>query len=421
VDKNKFSRLRLLAHYLAATRNEIAIDESVYSLCSCEPNNLAYAPRPAKLISFAGSNFRSIRFVIKLAAFMWKVGLDKCWFMLDFVRLMVVKDKFDIRYSNLPSDLPIGLSFSPRALGVLESAGVLSGMGGLIKCPGSEALDLDSKKILVFSFSALLTWQDCIQALRMSFIISSRMRRKALFDVWRLQSYTAFKWIAFYLAIEKMSSHQFVITDHYDRWAVLMDRLVAGRPKKKSSLALVQHGSLVGLASTSMESSFSVKIPTRLCNVAKLYAYNEGSAEVFRNHILSRRAAAHPLEVEFFKPKISLSPVSSDFSVLIVGHAICENFHLYLYDQIGSNSTVDFFYKPHPTVSPSKEIKSRGWHMIEQDDFFPEVDLLISYPSTLVAEYEGRGIGAVLHPLAIRPEEYCEVLLKINNQLQAAK
>ncbi|WP_460159316.1 hypothetical protein [Pseudomonas sp. S3_H09] len=420
MDKNKSSQLRLLAHYLAATKNEVAIDKSVYSLCSCEPSDLGYAPRPAKLISIAGSNLRSIRLIINLAAFMWRVGLDKCWFLLDFLRLMIVKDRFDDRYSNLPSNLPIGLSFSPRALGVLESAGVLNGMGALIKCPGSEALDLDSR-VLAFNFSALLTWQDCIQALRLSFIISSRMRKKALFDVWRLQSYTAFKWIAFYLAIEKMSSHKFVITDHYDRWAVLMDRLVAERSKKESSLTIVQHGSLVGLASTSMESSFSVEIPTRLCNVAKLYVYNEGSAEVFRHYILSHRATEHSLEVEFFKPKISLSPVSSDFSVLIVGHAICENFHLYLYDQVVSNYTVDFFYKPHPTVSPSKEIKSRGWHMIEQADFFPEVDLLISYPSTLVAEYEGRGIGAVLHPLAIKPEEYCEVLSRINNKLQAVK
>lgn len=419
MDNKMRRRFKLLAHYLAATKNEIAVDESVYSLCACDPSKLAYAPRPAKFLSVIGSGFLSARFFIQVVSLLWRMGFDKCWFLFDFLRLLIGKEKFDLRFLDLPSNKPVALAFSPRALGVLESVDALSYSSCLIRGPGSEGLVVNSK-LTVLDYSSLLTWWDCAQALRLSFFISSRMGHKAAFKVWRLQSYTAFKWIAFYLAIEKIPSHKFVITDHYDRWAVLIDRLVAEK-KTQSSLTIVQHGSLVGLSSTSMETTFSVKIPTRLRNVDKLYVYNEASAEVFRKYIIFRGNLKRDLDIECFKPKISLTPVSSGFSVLIVGHAICENFHIFLYDRIMSDSSIDFFYKPHPTVSPSKEIRARGWHMIEQADFFPKVDLLISYPSTLVAEYEGSGIGAILHPLAIQPEEYESVLSKITNKLQSAK
>ncbi|BBP60728.1 hypothetical protein [Pseudomonas sp. St316] len=420
MDNKARRQLRLIAHYLAATKNEIAVDQSVYSLCACDPSQLAYAPRPAKLWSVIGSGLVPARVVIKFVSLLWRMGLDKCWFLFDFLRLLIGKEKFDAGFLALPSEMPVALSFSPRALGVLESVNALSHSSCLVRGPGSERLVV-SPEVTVLNYSSLLTWRDCTEALRLSFIISGRMRHKSAFKIWRLQSYTAFKWIAFYLAIEKMPSHKFVITDHYDRWAVLVDRLVAEKKKAQSSLTIVQHGSLVGLSSTSMEATFSVKIPTRLGSVSKLYVYNEGAAEVFRKHILSCGSLRRGLEVECFKPGISLSPVSSDFSVLIVGHAICENFHLFLYDQMVSNSTIDFFYKPHPTVSPSREVRARGWYLIEQADFFPKVDLLISYPSTLVAEYEGSGIGAILHPLAIKPEEYEAVLSKIINKLQSAK
>ncbi|WP_053146556.1 hypothetical protein [Pseudomonas sp. P97.38] len=419
MDKKKHGRLRLLAHYLAATRNEIAVDESVYSLCACDPSKLAYAPRPAKFLSVIGEGFFVARVFIRVVSWLWYLGLDKCWFLFDFSRLLISKDKFDLRFLGLPSDRSIALSFSPRALSVLESVDALSQSSCLVRGPGSEGV-ITSPGLTVLNYSSFLTWRDCVEALRLSFIVSSRMKRKNDLSIWKLQSYTAFKWIVFYFAIEKMPSHKFVITDHYDRWAVLVDRLVARR-KVSSGLTIVQHGSLVGLSSTSMETTFSVKIPTRLVSVNKLYVYNQGAAEVFRKYILSCANRRRDLEVECFKPKISLSPVSSDFSVLIVGHAICESFHLFLYDQMVSNSGIDFFYKPHPTVSPSREIRARGWHMIEQADFFPKVDLLISYPSTLVAEYEGSGIGAILHPLAIKPAEYEAVLSKIMSKLQSAK
>ncbi|MDO7895446.1 hypothetical protein [Pseudomonas citrulli] len=420
MDNQARRRLRLLAHYLAATKNEIAVDQSIYSLCASDPVVLAYAPRPAKLLSVIGAGSVAARFIIKFVSFLWRMGLDKCWFLFDFIRLLIGKEKFNAGFLVLSSEKPVALSFSPRALGVLEAVDALSYSSCLVRGPGGGGL-LTGPEVTVLNYSSLLTWRDCAEALRLSLIISSRMKCKPTFEIWRLQSYTAFKWIAFYLAIEKLPSHKFVITDHYDRWAVLVDRLVAEKKKAQSSLTIVQHGSLVGLSSTSMETTFSVQIPTRLRSVNKLYVYNEGAAEVFRKHILACGSLKRGLEIEYFKPRISLSPVSSDFSVLIVGHAICENFHLFLYDQMVSNSAIDFFYKPHPTVSPSREVRARGWHMIEQTDFFPKVDLLISYPSTLVAEYEGSGIGAILHPLAIKPEEYEAVLSKIINKLQSAK
>ncbi|MGX9565685.1 hypothetical protein [Pseudomonas sp. CFBP 5748] len=420
VDKRSSKRLKLLMHYLAATKNEVAVDKSVYLLCSCEPSSLAYAPRPAKLLSVVGENLRLARFVIVLIGFIWRIGGDKCWFFIEFLRLMALKDRFDSRYLELPSNSSVGFCSSLRALNVLQSAGALADVGCLIKWPGCDALSL-GPKVSSVDFSTLLTWRDCVRALRLSCIVSRKMRSRFFFKNWSLQSYTAFKWIAFYLAVEKIPAQEFIVADHYNRWAVLMDRLVA--EKKNAVLTLVQHGALLGLTSTSMDSNFSLDIPTRLKSVTKLYVYDEGAARVFGDNILSSSDLGG-IDINFFKPKISLSPVLADssvLSVLIVGHAICEDFHLFVYDQLVHDFDVNFFYKPHPTVAPSKAIKSRNWHVVDGADFFPEVDLLISYPSTLVAEYEGCGIGAVVHPLAIESDGFHEVLSIISNKLHSLK
>ena len=48
-------------------------------------------------------------------------------------------------------------------------------------------------------------------------------------------------------------------------------------------------------------------------------------------------------------------------------------------------------------MTAGSEILNKNWTFIQEKNYFPAVDLLISYPSTLVTEYSNNGVAAVIH------------------------
>jgi hypothetical protein len=253
---------------------------------------------------------------------------------------------------------------------------------------------------------------DIFQALINAILVTYALARHPNRSKWTLQSYTAFRWFLVRYAIDRISG-PLVIAEHFDRWAVLIDRSIRESRRKTifdsgRRLVLIQHGALGGMR---MDNA-PLKLPIKLGCVDMLYAYDESEEDLFRNSILISRRIDQSLRVEYFKPSIKLSgePISSRPRILFVGHPICEHFHAALYCGLKEAGDVDFFYKPHPKASMSSDMAKFGWKIIYNSEIFPRVDLLIAYPSTLVIEYKESGIEALVHPIDIRIERLPEFI-----------
>lgn len=102
--------------------------------------------------------------------------------------------------------------------------------------------------------------------------------------------------------------------------------------------------------------------------------------------------------------------------LLFVGHPICETLHVHIVEALGEG--ISSYYKPHPANPSSARVNSASWTVIHDKTVFPEVDLLISYPSTLVKEYEGMNIPAIIHPLNMPPADAGDLIESIKRAVE---
>ena len=78
---------------------------------------------------------------------------------------------------------------------------------------------------------------------------------------------------------------------------------------------------------------------------------------------------------------------------------------------------VAVFYKPHPLAGLPTSCKEKFWIIIEERELFPVVNLVVSYRSTLITEYEHHGIMSIVHGLTNTTDECSQVVTKILSSL----
>jgi hypothetical protein len=147
--------------------------------------------------------------------------------------------------------------------------------------------------------------------------------------------------------------------------------------------------------------------------------FDEHSRLVFENDILSSRCLARGVEVQRYSPLIDLVCLPAEYKVkvLFVGHPICEAIQIEVFKRMVDTFKVSVYYKPHPTAGMSALARGQGWTVIEDKRIFPTVDLIVSYPSTLVQEYAGQGVSAVMHPLQSQEEGGAGVFADLQSKL----
>lgn len=390
--------LRLLADYLAATRNEIAVDEMFLALARQKPESVGYLPRVPHWVNWAERNPRLIRAAWRLLRLLWLSGGAFAYFGLELAKF------FRFRAATgrtKPISLADGaiLGFSSRVPDVVDHERFPGLPTCWLTCPWVEMRSLPDEAVEV-PLVSLLTAKDLWRAFVCSLRATYLLRRKQ--SNWVLQSYTAFRWFAARSAVDRIGG-TLVTTEHYDRWAVLADRSVRASRRKGGALRLVmmQHGSLGGLGGGGSSHGALKPWPTRLSCVDELYAYSLDEEAVFRRTVLRNSRGKPTPSVHYFTPRIALEgELSSErLRLLFVGHPLCETFQTALYAALRERAEVEVFYKPHPKAPMSASMAEVGWTVIDNPGMFPRVDMLVSYPSTLVIEYEGMGTQAVVHPL----------------------
>lgn len=405
-----YANRRYLAEYRLATDNEIAVDMLVFRRAGKGPETAGYLPRvPLWLGRFAHRPIMT-RSISTLARVAWCLTVGVPFHAFAALRLYARMRRRGGNEKDLLKDAEtVGLALSRRALEVITSPQVLVQPVWIVP-PWVEVTDNTSNKMHV-SLLSLLGVLDLLTAFWLAVRVTVAFACDRRRGKWILQTYTAVPWLLTRMALERVDA-DFIMAEHFDRWAVLAD--LATRAKRRSGhahskLTLLQHGSVGSLDAHSGR----IQLRYRLASVERLFVYDNAAEAIFRTEILSSSAATK-IEVHYFTPRITLTPLSSSGKarILFVGHPLCAELQVAVLDGLRDDDVITY-YKPHPIAGLPSICEHRRWTIITERDFFPEADFLVAYRSTLVLEYKQHNVDAVLHSLTNETAEAAMVLQKL--------
>lgn len=405
-------RQQMLVDYLDATDNEIAVDQMLFGMAHTTPERVGYLPRVSRWVGRAKRYPYFSKLLWWALWVLWLGGGAILFFAYELLHFDWLRRHS--KQQNSEDDLLSNgavLALSTRVGGVVSPQRFPGLPTAWLTCPWApqHSLPKDAHELMLMAFVKRHDlFESYLDAVHSSYSLARNSQRSN----WALQTYTAFRWFMVRRVVDRISG-TLVMVEHFDRWAVLADRSVQLACKKSmpKRLVLIQHGALGGLGRSNQVAKF-MSLPARLTSVQELYVYSSQEEEVFRTAVFAQDNTSYPLVVHYFKPLIALQGAvkSATPRVLFVGHPFCEKFQVSVYKVLHELLNVDVFYKPHPKAPMSADMVEVGWKIIDNVSRFPRVELLISYPSTLVIEYEVVGIPASIHPLDMEVDSLDEFI-----------
>lgn len=399
---------RRLVSYFQATSNEIALDVLCYKAMNVSPKAGNYMPRPTKLLKYSNKYF------IKILKIFWIYILGDVLFLKQFLSYLLKKTKMP-KSEVIIKNSSVGIAFSDRAMDIINKKNCDISPEYWIVFPWTDSSRLDEKVVKV-EFLSLLTIGELWRAFFFAICAHKRMAKASRYKKWILQSYTSYKWFTIRIALEKIEA-DFFIAEHFDRWSVMMDGILVEQRRNNlnSNLVLVQHGLVADVGDESLI------VPYKLGQFKRLYLYDKSTEEYFRKNILSKNINMILEDVKFYDSLLSIKkiPKANGINVLFVGHSTCIDLHVFILNELISKYDLVAYYKPHPVEKISKLIYKQKWIVIEDKHYFPAVDILISYPSTLVHEYELHGINSVVHSYDLKNDSARLYLEELEREIAA--
>ena len=394
--------LRMYLALYNSIENEIAIDEYCYKILGVD-FNLYFIPRPFRANDIVRRFSPSIGgFFARNVRRIWSNGGFFLYLLAIFVqqsvwKIIFLSDKFPDSLEDKKSIIFIQFSnLSPleSLRAVLGDKEVLVLSAPWIRKSG-KTYPLNMPRT---SLASALSWADLVKIAIYSIKAwnISRSRKRKKISSWSLSFFVTPNWFLAWIVLEKLNS-DLVTMEHFDRWAILLDRLQREKLRhgdSRQTLTMIQHGSVEGVGE-------KLQLPNRIKFVDTLYTFDAPSKQCFLDEIFDlNRLNRSPVLTYYFFPKFQLSPTNGkdeEIKVLFVGHPACIDIQLKIHKYLVANHRVYCYYKPHPRSPAPRDLESAGWAVVYDSEFFPKVNLVISYPSTLVTEYSSVGILCFEH------------------------
>lgn len=224
----------------------------------------------------------------------------------------------------------------------------------------------------------------------------------------KLYSFHFVEWISLLKSLERINYKFFHSFDHYDRFAILADSQ-SELPNKNKIYYFHQHGKFPDL-------NESFTLPFKLNNVGHTILSDlDISYQFFLHKITTTISNLESVEILNNPIRISKLNIPFKYSILIIGNVICLKFHQNLIQRLSLYKDIFIYYKPHPNklvyLDETKNLKN-----IKDFDFYPNVNLIISYKSTLLDFYVQSGYPYIEHYLDESNVTgiYEEIKLKLN-------
>lgn len=361
--------------YRLALHNEIYVDEiaSLETGLADKVNYIVFKPyHTQKFVKKHPFLFKIIFKVLSNTWFVWNASLQTVLFIRHVIFKLFIK-----RIELFDSEL--ALCATPRFFDQIHK------VSDKLKIPRTSLIigNVNDNNPLDFNFKLIevCSFKDIFMAFLYS-VISPYKLRGFLKESQKLHTYNSFEWFLACIYLSRQTDIKEIwFGNHIDRWAVLFDNL---NIKRK---IIVQHGIENG----------NLVPPVMLKKISKLYIIQSNQKEFFLGKIIDS-----DFEYEVLINKIKMTRVLDErkLRVLIVGNsAIYSEEEKYLIERL-SLLNLNFCLKPHPVLSQKyyTELKKNIDFVIVSDRFtFPEVDLVISYDSTLGLEYELEGVKVLYY------------------------
>lgn len=408
--------LRLVVDYMRAVRNEVAVDEHIMAMAGLDPAAFGKIPRPARWIGPARRLPMLSRVVQHLSLPLWYV-LGPMLFRRQRRQVGAPPAAASQRRFDSAGQI---LGLSPRTADIVHDRHLPKMPRQWLELPWAPLSGLPANAEVIPAM-ALLDEADIVRSLALATLAHRALQGRRGLQGWGLQTYTAWRWFLARLAVDKLPG-PLLTTEHFDRWAVLVDSSVwcTRHQQPPRLLTVMQHGSV---NADSAKPRLGLRLPTRLRAVGRLHVYSAADAEVFKQDILSPRCAARELGQTFYRPMVPLADLARAGrpSILFVGHPLCEAAHCALMTALQRTTNVQAFYKPHPTTGAGRQVAGLPWTVIQGRTVFPRVDMIVSYPSTMVAEYAAHDIPAVVHQMDVPAAQILDRLPEILQILEAPR
>lgn len=193
-----------------------------------------------------------------------------------------------------------------------------------------------------------------------------------------LQCYVAYEWFLVYIALLKIKSgvETVYFANHYDRWAVMFDQLFANK-----NIILLQHGIV----------SESINLSYKLQHIKQIYSFNELSIAIFKIIFDCKNTQFDLLNIS-----LVLSDIKSDKkTILIAGQPHSVHQEIDIIKRLQLINEFDIYVKPHPLFDDSIYKQTKGIKLINTRQYYPKVDIVLCYESTLGLEYEASGVNVL--------------------------
>jgi hypothetical protein len=189
-----------------------------------------------------------------------------------------------------------------------------------------------------------------------------------------LFTYSSFYWYWTYFVLKDKKFNSIWLSNHYDRWLVLVDGLENVKQK-----ILVQHGQLEYVKVESGDIFFP-NFTNKLKNISKVYTidnYSRGYfSEMIANELLIFKSIKSKLKVVDWPEKFI-----AKYKILVIGHQNDFAFHNALINYFETTYDIDIAYKTHPQQTTSFSL-GRTWVVSDSNDL-PKADFVISYGSSI--------------------------------------
>lgn len=242
----------------------------------------------------------------------------------------------------------------------------------------SMELDRDNKNVyMIYDFISLWDVLCSLFLLLISFFV---LWNKFGYN-YTIFHYNAFLFFVFERCLNNIPTETTLyFSNQVDRWIVLLDK------SKQSKKVLIQHGL----------SLFDIPRRYRFSNVETLYAFNEENVYSLLKSFFRKSPKNTCL---FSDCKLNLFSVKNKFSILIISYSPFYLAQEEMLIKCFCNQGLSVYVKIHPNLKGdvfNLLLKKYSFNLIE-DDKFPDVDVVVSYKSTLALEYELLGKKVLYH------------------------
>lgn len=370
--------------YVAATANEIFFDDVAMEIWRLHGVVPAAIPRPLQAADLARRHPRLLRLLVWIILRLWPLPLQPMLVASCSARYLVGWLLARARHPGLADLGPdVALCATSRMPSVL--ARVAEGAPGVWLTLPWVPVATPPPGIVAVPLLRLARLGDLAWAAREAWRGAREIARRHP-GAGRLQGYTALPWMLLWRVLSRHEGklRSLWFANHYDRWAVLCDRLPGDFAR-----VLLQHGFF-----------YDGSMPTRLARVRRIFAFGPRFERQFRRGVLTADAdvtfTTMPLELALTPPG---GTGDGRRSLLIIGlppHA--EKQCRLVRSLVESRPDLRILVKPHPLYdsSPYRTASEGGAELIGGNEF-PRVDLALADQSWLGVEYEASGIDVLWH------------------------